>query len=239
MRLFPFGFAPALAAALMAAATVALPAQQLDGTAAVRGVDSAFQNRFQRVAGYTATERYAVYRNNDEVHPVAEMTVRADYKRDTGKSYTVLSQSGSEIVRRLVLGTLLDNERRINEPGIREGAWIVSANYEMKLKSEGTERLEGRECVALSLNPKRVEPHLVVGTLWVDAKDFSIVQIEGMASKAPSLLTGPTQMLRQYAKVEGFAEPTHARAISNSFLFGRTVVKIDYSDYRLQLEPGQ
>jgi hypothetical protein len=35
--------------------------------------------------------------------------------------------------------------------------------------------------------------------------------------------------------VDGFAEATHARATSSSFLFGQTVVTIDYSDYQIQL----
>ena len=44
-------------------------------------------------------------------------------------------------------------------------------------------------------------------------------------------------MMRQYANVEGFAQATHARAQSDSFLFGQTVVKIDYQDYQVQLGP--
>jgi hypothetical protein len=69
----------------------------------------------------------------------------------------------------------------------------------------------------------------------VDVKDDSIVQVQGTASKIPSLFTGPTRMMRQYASIDGFAMATHARAESDSSLFGRTVVTIDYRDYHLQL----
>jgi hypothetical protein len=72
----------------------------------------------------------------------------------------------------------------------------------------------------------------------VDAKNGKIVQLQGKASKSSSLLTGPTQMMRQYADVGGFAEATHARAESDSFLFGQTVVKIDYRDYQIQNRSG-
>jgi hypothetical protein len=71
--------------------------------------------------------------------------------------------------------------------------------------------------------------------MWVDAKDFSTVEIRGSATKSPSLLTGPAQVMRQYANVSGFAQAIHARAVSNSFLFGQTVVIIDYQDYKMQL----
>jgi hypothetical protein len=45
-------------------------------------------------------------------------------------------------------------------------------------------------------------------------------------------------MTRQYINVNGFAMATHARAVANSFLFGQTVVTIDYSDYHIQLRPA-
>jgi hypothetical protein len=35
----------------------------------------------------------------------------------------------------------------------------------------------------------------------VDAKDGSIVQVQGTASKHSSLVTGPAQIMRQYARL--------------------------------------
>jgi hypothetical protein len=229
----------ATACFLAGAGTVAASGSSLqhDSTNVVQQVDAAVKARIDGIAGYTVTEHYAVFRNDDETRPVAEMTVKTTYKRDTGKSYTILSQSGSQILRNLVLGGILDNEKRINQPGVREGSWFVSANYEMKLKPGGTQNLDGRECLLLALTPRRKAPYLVEGTLWVDAKDGSIVQLQGTMSKSSSILTGRTQLMRQYANVSGFSQATHARAESDSFLFGRTVVKIDYSDYQMQLRP--
>jgi hypothetical protein len=211
--------------------------QQLDSNAVIQRVDAAVKARVDNIAGYTATEHYAVYRNNDETHPVAEMTVKTTYRQESGKSYAILSQSGSEMIRRLVLGGILDNEKHINQPGIREGAWLVSANYEMRLKPGGTQNLDGRDCILLTATPRRKAPYLIEGTLWVDAKDGSIVQLQGTMSKSSSIFTGPTQVMRQYANVSGFSQATHARAEADSFLFGRTVVKIDYTDYQVQLRP--
>jgi hypothetical protein len=183
------------------------------------------------------TEHYAVYRNNDETHPVAEMMVKTTYREDTGKSYTILSQSGSALIRSVVLRSILDNEKSLNQPGIRDGTWITSANYQMQLEPGGTRPVNGRDCLALALTPRRKTPYLLEGTVWVDARDGSIVQVEGTASKSSSFLTGATQILRQYANVNGYPEATHARAVSNSFLFGETVVAIDYQNYQVELRP--
>jgi len=231
----------ALAAAslLCCMGSICAPAQQPDGAYIIQKVDAAVKARVDSIVGYTDTEHYAVYRNHDEVHPVAEMTVKTTYRQDTGKSYAILSQSGSQIIRSMVLGSILDNEKQINLPGTREGSWITSANYEMKLQAGGTQPMIGRDCYLLRLIPKRKAPYLVDGTLWVDARDGTIVQLEGLASKSASYLTGSTQMMRQYTNIYGFAEATQARAVSNSFLFGQTVVTIDYRDYQIQLRPTQ
>ena len=224
---------------LVVLAIAAIPAQEPDNSSVVRGIDAAVMARIDGIPGYTVTEHYAVYRNKDEEHPVAEMTVKTTYKQETGKSYSIVSQSGSEIIRRLVLGTILDNEQRINQPGTREGSWLTSANYVMKLKPGGTQRLDGRECLVLDITPKRKTPYLIEGTIWVDARNYLIVQLQGTASKSSSVFTGATQMTRQYSTVNGFAMATHARATSDSFLFGLTVVKIDYQGYEIQLHPSK
>jgi outer membrane lipoprotein-sorting protein len=240
MNLKQFRAASSVAAALLlfSLAPISLAAQQLDEPAVIKGIDAAVKARLDGMAGYTVTEHYAVFRNNDEVHPVAEMTVKTDYREETGKSYTTISQSGSAIMRSQVLGAILDNEKRLNQPGTREGAWITSANYSMSLKPGGPQVVNGRDCLVLALVPKRSAPYLFDGTLWIDAKDFSIVQLQGVSSKSPSILTGPTKVMRQYATVGGFAQATHARAESDSFLLGPTVVKIDYEGYQIQPRPG-
>ncbi len=65
------------------------------------------------------------------------MTVNDTYKKGVGKTYTVLSQSGSALIIRFGLKPLLDNEKTINLPGNVEKSWFTSANYEMKLKPGG------------------------------------------------------------------------------------------------------
>jgi outer membrane lipoprotein-sorting protein len=233
----PSHLARAVAAAcfVAGAATAAAPTQQLDLDALIHGVDAAVKARIDDMAGYSVTEHYAVYRNSDETHPAAEMTVRTVYRQDTGKSYTPISQSGSGFLRSTVIGSILENEKRLNQPGNREGAWITSANYEMKLQPIGNQSLDGRDCIVLALTPKRESPYLFNGTLWVDSKDYSIVQLQGTASKSASFLTGPAYITRQYANVDGFPMATHLMAVSNSMLLGRTMVKIDYRDYQIQI----
>jgi hypothetical protein len=233
------GAAGAVAAVWFMALSGAATAQQPDSASIIQLVDAAVKARVDHVAAYTVTEHYAVYRNHDETHPVAEMTVKTEYRKETGKNYTILSQSGSEFIRNHVLKTVLDQEKTFNLPGIREASWLTSANYEMKLKPGGIQRLDGRNCLALAITPRRKATNMIEGTLWVDAKDGSIVRIEGSATQSPSIFTGPAQVMRQYESVNGFGMATHARAVSHSFLLGETVVRIDYRDYQIQLSSAR
>jgi hypothetical protein len=226
-----------LATLCAASASIALPAQQPDPASVIWHIDAAVHDRFDHLAGYTVIEHYSVFRGDDQTHPSAEMTVKTLYQRDIGKTYTILSQSGSAIMQKMAFDKLLDNEKIINAPANRESSWLVSANYDMKLQP-GTQRLDGRDCYVLSISPRYKAPNHIEGNLWVDVNDFSIVQIQGVASKSPSMFAGPTKMTRQYTKVAGYAEATHASAETNAFLFGKITVTIDYSDYQVQLRPS-
>ncbi len=217
----------------------AASAPQLDPAAVIRLVDSNVQRRVEDVLAFTDIEHYSVYRGSDEVHPIATMTARDSYTNGVGKTYTILAQTGSVLVDRFGLRPLIANEEEINKPGSVQRSWFTSANYEMRLMAGGARRVNGRMCYGLTIVPKQKAPNMVDGTLWVDASDGSIVQVDGVASKSPSPFAGTTHLMRQYATIDGFPMAIHARAESKSALFGRTVVRIEYSDYHLQVKGGR
>jgi hypothetical protein len=97
-------------------ATLPLWAQQVDGAALIHQIDTAALARINHVLSYTVMEHYSLYRDGDESHSAAEMTVKTLYRKDVGKSYTVLSQTGSSLLQKFVLAPLLDNEKNINQP---------------------------------------------------------------------------------------------------------------------------
>jgi hypothetical protein len=223
----------------MASLRAAGPAQEPDPAAVIRAVDAAVTSRSENVLGFIDIEHYAVYRGGDDTHPAAEMTVRDTYKRGVGKEFTVLSQSGSAFLLHFGLKPLLDSDHTINQPGNVEKSWFNSANYMMTLKAGGVQKLDGRDCFLLDIKPKEEAPNLIIGTIWVDARDGTLVQIDGVASKNPSAFSGTTHMMRQYANIDGYSMAMHARAESDSAFFGRTVVAIDYSDYKLAVKNGK
>lgn len=228
----------ALAFSFMAMPAAFLP-QQPDASAIIRALDAENQSRYDRVVSFTDVEHYAVFRGADQVQqPAAEMTVRMTYRKGSGKSYQILSQSGSNLVINHGLRPLLENEKNLNDPARVAQSWFTSTNYEMKPKPGVTQTIDGRSCVAVAITPRYKAPNMIDGTLWIDMRDHTLVQVEGVASKSPSIFAGKTHMMRRYANMQGYAMATHARAESSSMFFGRTVVTIDYSDYHFQISGG-
>ena len=212
--------------------------QNADLATVIRGIDASVQNRVVHVASYVAIEHYSVYRGSNKTAPDAEMTVRTEYRRSQGKNFTILSQNGSSLLRNKLLGTLLDNEKKMSQPGTRENVLINSANYAMTLQAGTPQMLNGHPCLVLNLHPRRNDSSLFEGTLWVDAKDYSIVQLSGRASKSPSILAGAPNVVRQYSLINGVPMAIHATAITPSSLFGETTVRIDSGNYQIQITPG-
>ncbi|HTM16004.1 MAG TPA: hypothetical protein VL135_03835 [Terracidiphilus sp.] len=226
---------PLAAVVLCLSQAVSAFAQVPDVFTVIRGVDSSVKDRLDRLAGYTVTEHYAVFRGHDTSKPTAEMLVRTTYRKETGKSYEILSQSGSSLWRNEVLKTLLENEQRMSRPGNVETALINSSNYEMKLDNNPAQMLNGRQCLVLDITPRRKSQYLFKGQLWVDAHDYAIVQLKGTAAKSAIFIANAAGVTRQYAEVENLPMATHAEAVSGSALLGQTVVKVDYSGYQMQL----
>jgi hypothetical protein len=233
-----FWAASSILLGLMPIAALAGPnkLQQPDAAVVIRDIEEANVSRHNNLIEYSNIEHYAVYRGSDQTRPTAEMTVRVTYRKGAGKSYTILSQSGSGVVLRYGLHPLLENEKAISDPTRVAQSWFTRANYEMQLKPGITRVIDGRNCIAVAISPRRKAPNLVEGTLWVDAHDHTLVEVEGVASKKPSVFAGTTRMTRRYVKMTGYAMATHAHAEASSFFFGRTAVTIDYTDYKFRLQ---
>lgn len=223
---------------LSVAAVFAIAAARAQtGDAVYQQIDAAVQQRVDNLVGFSDTEKYDVYRGKDETHPAAEITVKMTYRRGVGRSYRILSQSGSDLIRKFGLIPLLNAESHLSEPGTLEHTWFTTANYQMQLKSSEPETLNGRQCFVLTIAPRHKAPNAIQGTLWVNAEDGSIVKVEGVASRRPSFWAGTTSMMREYKKIHGYAMATHARAESNSHIIGHTVVTIEYTEYHLNFHP--
>lgn len=213
----------------------AAAAQAGESPAIIPLVDASVAHRDDNLLSYTVSEHYRVYRGADHEHPAADMVVRTLYRKDSGKTFTIVSQSGSHLLLTEVLGHVLDSETLMTQPVNRGRVVLTSLNYEMT--ALGSERVNDVDCVRISIVPKTSSPYLFKGTIWVNAKDGDIVKLDGVTAKSASVLTGATQVSRVYGEIDGMPMATHATAEANSWVLGSTTIDIDYTGYQMTLRP--
>jgi len=208
---------------------------QLQDGEVIRRIDAAVKARVDHISGYTVQELYSIYRNG-EANPSVQVTVRTTYNRDTGKDYTPISATGSSILRSAVIDKVLANEKEMAKAANRESVAVTSTNYEMQ-PLPGHISINGRDCVIVNLKARRKVSYLFNGKGWFDASDFTLVHLEGSPAQSVSMFAGDATGKRDYAKIDGFSMAQHAEMHTHNFLLGDTLMKIDYTDYQIQLEP--
>jgi hypothetical protein len=85
----------------------------------------------------------------------------------------------------------------------------------------------------LNLVPKTKNKYLYRGKIWVDAKDFAVMRIEGEPAKNPSFWIKKTEVKHRYVKVSDFWLPAENHTESVIRLGGRAVLSIEYRDYKI------
>src|SRR5271155_1081625 len=161
----------------------------------------------------------------------AEMVVNVTYRAPDAKEFSVVSQSGSKFVIDHVFKKLLEGEQEAANEENRRNSALTNENYEFTLAGYETTP-EGAEYV-LNLLPKTKNKFLYRGKIWVDAKDFAVVRIEGEPAKNPSWWIKKTEVKHRYVKVNDFWLPAENHTESVIRLGGRAILSIEYKDYRI------
>ncbi len=191
--------------------------------------------RTATLQNYTVLRRYVL--DNSRFRKHAEMEVRMKYTYPGRKEFEVLSEKGSGAVRKRVFRRMIEAEIEGAQDQARNQTRISPANYEFRLA--GTEVEDGRSCYVLEARPKTDNTLLFRGRIWVDAKDFAVVRIEGSPAKNPSFWTRKIHFVHRYQKVGPFWLPASNRSRTDVLIFGLTEVAVEYLDYRVnQSEPS-
>jgi len=206
--------------------TTSLPAEQIAKKLQERNA--------QRAAALDQFNGTRVYRMQYRGFPSdrdAEMVVHMTFHAPDAKEFIVVSQSGSKFVIEHVFKKLLEGEQEAANEENRRNSALSTDNYEFT--SAGYETApEGAQYV-LNLLPRNKNKFLYRGKIWVDAKDFAVVRIEGEPAKNPSWWIKKTEVRHRYVKVNDFWLPAENHTESVIRLGGRAILSIEYKDYKI------
>lgn len=192
------------------------------------------QRNAQRAAALERFEGTRVYRMEYRGFPGnrdAEMTVKVSFQAPNSKQFTVLSQTGSKFVIDHIFKRLLEGEEEAARADNRSDTALTRKNYDFELA--GFEKNPEGDQYVLKLLPKNKNKFLYRGKIWVDAKDFAVVRIQGEPGKNPSMWIKKTDIAHSYKKVADFWLPAENHTESFIRLGGKATLSIEYQDYKI------
>jgi len=162
----------------------------------------------------------------------ARMQVKASYTAPGTKQFTVISESGSGLIRKRVFHKLLESEQEAaSDSANRDAVRLGTVNYRFSLL--GCEPGDSRPLYVMRVDPLRETKFLYRGTIWIDSQDFAVTRIEAEPAKNPSFWTKRSQIHHQYQKIGEFYLPALNRTVTDVRLGGKAVLTIQYLDYDL------
>jgi hypothetical protein len=192
------------------------------------------QRNAQRAAALEQFEGKRIYRMQYRGFPSdrdAEMVVKVSFRAPNSKEFTVLSQTGSKFVIDHIFRKLLEGEQEALKAENRHDTALTRQNYDFELMGYDTTS-DGPQYV-IKLLPKTKNKFLYRGKIWIDAKDFAVVRIEGEPGKNPSMWIKKTGIAHRYVKVDDFWLPAENHTESFIRLGGKATLSIEYQDYKI------
>jgi hypothetical protein len=183
--------------------------------------------RRSALTGYTALRRYVAVTKDRQ----AEMAVRLECSSEGTKQFTIISEEGSSAIRKHVFYKMLREESEMSRREVRDSSRITPENY--KFYIVGRQTLDSGPAYVLTIFPRAEKEHLIQGTIWVNAEDYSIVRIEGQPARNPSFWTHNVHFVHTYQKIGQFWFASSTQSTSEVRLFGPSELTIENSDYKL------
>jgi len=173
---------------------------------------------------YAAVRTYAVTDLGGKVH--AKQTVQMEYIAPDKKTFKMLSEEGSSVVRHLVLNRLMESETSAAAGKEHHDSSITPANY--TFHPVGEENLGAHHCFVVEAIPKRRDKYLFEGKVWIDSTDFAVVKIAGHPAKKLSFWVTRADFVRQYEKIGDFWLPARDETFVEVRLYGKKILSIDH-----------
>src|SRR5579859_4096416 len=167
-------------------------------------------NQSRVLKHYEATRHYQVQYKGFGTQLAAKMDVDLSFDKPQGKSFRIISQSGSKLLCDKVLKRAVDSEQEASKD--RASTALTPANYQFQFV--GTEQLQGQPAYILRVDPLKKSKFLYRGKVWVDAVDYAVVKIEVEPAQNPSFWITSTRIENTSVKTEGIWLPQKNRSES-------------------------
>jgi hypothetical protein len=189
------------------------------------------ESQSKELEHYESVRHYEVQYQGFGKRIMAKMDVDLNFDRVSGKSFRILSQSGSKLLCDKVLKRAVESEEEASKD--RGSTALSPANYRFQLVR--TDKIQGRPAYVLEVDPRKKNKFLYRGRVWVDVVDFAVVKIEVEPAQNPSFWISSTRIENTNSKTDGIWLPQKNRSESKIRIGGTALLTIDYGTYQVLL----
>jgi hypothetical protein len=151
------------------------------------------------------------------------MDVVTELSPETGFTFKVLSEGGSDYIRKKVLHPILEGEQEIVTRGDAARSALTLDNYKIVREEPAEAGL-----IRLFVTPKRQERTLIDGTLLVTDSDADLVRVAGRLAKNPSFWTKRVDIIRTYGRIAGIRVPLSVESVGQVRIAGPSALTMTY-----------
>lgn len=139
-----------------------------------------------------------------------------------GFRYEIVSERGSDTVRKKVLRAILEKEREMIAKSESEKSDLTADNYTFATETAGP------GCRYILITPKRKDVTLVDGRIVLSEDGRELLRVEGKLSKNPSFWTNSVNVIRHYARLDGVRVPIATESIAKIKFAGLSTLDVEY-----------
>lgn len=199
----------------------------------LEGMQQHEQRQSRMLQSYEGMRHYSVVYRGFARTITASMDVEVTYDATSGKSFRIISKTGSGMLCDKVIKRALDSEK---EAWLDKSSTALnSANY--KFTFVGTDQVGDRPAYILAVEPISPSKFLYKGKIWVDAADFAVAKMEVQPAKNPSFWISRTLIHHTNQATNGFWLPEQNRSETKVRIGGTATMSIDYRSYRIRAQP--
>ena len=184
------------------------------------------------ILSYTSTS--VIRAELPETKQQGEYEVKRQYSAPKSLLFTALHFTGDAFVKTSVIARLMQSEVEHVQKDDSSSMAFTAANYKFAYK--GLRSVDGRALHEFQVRPRRRRVGLLKGNLFLDARTGSLVRLEGVPAKSPSVFLSRIRVSQDFADFGPFTLPVHLHSEAKASIVGRTIVDVYQRDY--QVVPG-
>lgn len=151
-------------------------------------------------------------------------------------SFKSVKFTGDKFVKNNVITRLLQSEVDHVQKGDPAASAISETNY--KISYKGTEDIDGLQVHVYQLKPRRKDPNLFKGKIYVDVRTGSLRRAEGTVSKSPSFFIRKIEFVQDFADIDGVTVPVEMRSTTKARIIGKAIISIFHRGYQVKVNPA-